>query len=494
VGVLTGNKETNKLGTKEPFEARILITTQQLVDSRLSKVQRFSDLDEFHYLGKPRLLKIWDESLLPAEALTLNIRTLKALPHTLVKLGYRDSAKLRQIDAIAKEVEEKEPETKYHFPDLGLDYDYMMDLVADLDDTALRQTTRILCLLQGKDVRIREDDFSGNTVLDYQNTLPEDFYPVIVMDASGRVRHTYHLWAKHRKNLMQLQGGTKTYEKLKVYRWNKGGGKASWKRNSPVLLEGVVTTINSKPDEKWLVIIHKKDKSLWFDRDYMHIPDLEAEIRLRVSKPENVRFLTWGNAHATNEFVDCTNAVLAGTLFYPESYYEATARASMGLPHDEKLDLKTYKDLEIGEHMHLILQAACRGSVRLCEGDSASAMNLYIIVSERTGITPTTLKTMFPGCEIFQWEAVSDDFKGDMKRVRDYLVSNFKEPKQIILSREICDALGIKKSSNLNRILKDKKFEAFMTEQGIWFTSRNGLTEERKDRLIWNPEPATLLA
>jgi hypothetical protein len=494
VGVLTGDRETNKLGTKEPFEARVLITTQQLVDSRLSNVKRFADLSEFHYLGKPRLLKIWDESLLPAEALTLNIDSLRALPRSLVKVGFREQSILKGIRDVGKAIEDKETDTKYAFPDLRLDYDYIMGFISEEKDTELRKTARVLCLLQGKDVRVRRDNLSGNTVLDYQNTLPEDFFPVVILDASGRVRHTYHLWAKYRKNLLEIRGGTKTYDRLRIHLWNKGGGKASWKRNSPILLDGVVSTINSKPEEKWLVILHKKDQPLWFDKKQKHIPDLEAEIKVRAAKPENVRFLTWGNAHATNDYVDCTNVILAGTLFYPEAYYEATARASMGLSHDEKLDLDTYKDLELGEHMHLILQAACRGSVRLCEGDRAMPMNLYIIAKEQTGITPTMLKTIFPGCDVMPWEPVAQEFRGDMRRVKEYLLANFKTPEQEILCKEICASLDIAKSSNLNRILKDKRFEAFMKEADIWFTSKNGQDHERKDRLIWKPGPAPILA
>jgi hypothetical protein len=101
VGVFTADKKSNALSTREPFEARVLITTQQMVDSRLSKANSFSELTEFHYLGKPRLLKIWDESLLAAEVITLRLRTLRAIPQMMDRLRYFDREAIDLIDKIA---------------------------------------------------------------------------------------------------------------------------------------------------------------------------------------------------------------------------------------------------------------------------------------------------------------------------------------------------------------------------------------------------------
>jgi hypothetical protein len=86
VGVFTADPDVNKLGTKEPSQTRVLLTTQQMVNSRLSGVSAFSDLSEFHYLGKPREIRIWDEALTVAEELTLNVKTLAALPDALARL------------------------------------------------------------------------------------------------------------------------------------------------------------------------------------------------------------------------------------------------------------------------------------------------------------------------------------------------------------------------------------------------------------------------
>ena len=53
---------------------------------------------------------------------------------------------------------------------------------------AHEQAITALWLLSGKTVAVRQDGPYGNTVLDYHETLPEGLAPMVVLDASGRVR------------------------------------------------------------------------------------------------------------------------------------------------------------------------------------------------------------------------------------------------------------------------------------------------------------------
>ena len=103
------------------------------------------------------------------------------------------------------------------------------------------------------------------------------------------------------------------------------------------LIEGIAATINTKPEEQWLVILHKEDE--WHCFGQKGIPDLTKHINDLVQNPNNVHFLTWGNEKSTNEFCEVKNVILAGTLFYPKSVYEVRARASKGLESAEELDL-----------------------------------------------------------------------------------------------------------------------------------------------------------
>jgi hypothetical protein len=398
VGVFTRDDEKNKLGS-DPYWARVLITTQQMVDSRLSDGKSFGELKCFHYTGKPRQVKIWDESMMPAEELTLDPFRLGAMPEFLCNLSLPLAEK---IQAVTEEVRRLKPGSTYAFfdPSEFVEYDKAKAVLANLKENRFRETGETIWKLAGKTVRVRYELKSGNTLLDYRNHLPDDFFPVLILDASGRVRETYKLWEEHRKGLVMLRAAAKNYSNLTVHVWSKGGGKKTWRENSASLIEGIIRTINKKPDQKWLIVTHKEDD--WLDKGQERIPNLESAIRDQVNIPGNLYFLTWGNAHATNDFVECTNVILAGTLFYPGSVYEVRARASMGLPAAEELGEKTLTKLVQWEHKHLILQAACRGSVRKCEGDHCMPMNLYLIANNKTGI-PSLLGDIFPACKVEEW-------------------------------------------------------------------------------------------
>jgi hypothetical protein len=80
--------------------------------------------------------------------------------------------------------------------------------------------------LSGKTVAVRQDGPYGNTVLDYHETLPEGLAPMVVLDASGRVRETYSQWEENRGGLTRLTAAPKRYDNLTVHRWRTGGGKS----------------------------------------------------------------------------------------------------------------------------------------------------------------------------------------------------------------------------------------------------------------------------
>lgn len=63
------------------------------------------------------------------------------------------------------------------------------------------------------------DGALGNTVLDYRETLPDDILPLVVLDASARVRATYTLWESGREGLHILPSATKRYDDLTVNVW-----------------------------------------------------------------------------------------------------------------------------------------------------------------------------------------------------------------------------------------------------------------------------------
>ena len=71
--VLTSDQERNKLGigSERSRLARVLFTTQQMIESR-GAGRDFDDIRAFQFFGRPRQVRIWDESILPGQPVTLN--------------------------------------------------------------------------------------------------------------------------------------------------------------------------------------------------------------------------------------------------------------------------------------------------------------------------------------------------------------------------------------------------------------------------------------
>jgi len=119
VAVYTTDGDTNALGSEDIDNAQVLFTTQQMVDSRLSDGKAFEDLSLLHFRGKPRQVKIWDEAMLPAEELTLNVYSLARLPSLISKIS---SPLAERLLALCEEVRSVDKATTYKFPDLEEEY------------------------------------------------------------------------------------------------------------------------------------------------------------------------------------------------------------------------------------------------------------------------------------------------------------------------------------------------------------------------------------
>ena len=192
VAVVTGDEEFNKMGSTDANSARVLLTTQQLVERRLQNKINFADLDIFWFDGKPRQVKIWDEALMPWEELTLGVDAitrsaslirgkntdladaLVGLAGEIVKLSNGDQYEVLDIETVFEET----------YDDV---HRYLFGGERKLGEEHDRRTAYVLWRLAGKQVRVRHDP-AGNKILDWRDQFPEDFAPIVIFDASGRVR------------------------------------------------------------------------------------------------------------------------------------------------------------------------------------------------------------------------------------------------------------------------------------------------------------------
>jgi hypothetical protein len=461
--VLTSDRELNKLGCGRVNEARVLFTTQQRLERRGAK-QSFAEMSDLYFHGRPRQIRVWDEAILPGKAITVNLKDMLALLRPL------NDAHAGLADAIRTAHDDLE-----HVKDGGL---YRMSDFAGAFDLTLNGVTKVLARarqiqvapidastlialweLSDKVVSVRRDNPHGNTILDYCETLPRGLAPLVVLDASGRVRETYAQWAK-RGGLVTLPSAPKSYKNLTVYHWGIGGGKNSFRERGATLLDGIALAINAKPSEDWLVVYHKDGIGL----------DFKAEVRDRITgDKKRVEFLNWGQHQATNKFRNVPNVILAGTLFYPVSYYEALTRLAADLrPVQGPVDPNLVKAIELGEHKHLVLQALCRASVRGCKNGVCTPCNAYLIASTRSGI-PKVLDDIFPGCETKDWKPVDKPLRGRPKQAADYVIRWFeKNPNDLLRFNVVQRALGMSGTSNFRNLVRlDRDFIQTIKAHGI---------------------------
>lgn len=94
---LTSDDKINEFGGGPEVRdtVPVLITTQQMITSR-TKDRSFRAASDFHYRGKPRALRIWDESFVLAEPIAISLYDLKALPAKL-RYGFPKAVEAFQL-------------------------------------------------------------------------------------------------------------------------------------------------------------------------------------------------------------------------------------------------------------------------------------------------------------------------------------------------------------------------------------------------------------
>jgi hypothetical protein len=442
--VLTADPQLNAIGCGSPDQARVLFTTHAMIESRCEG-RTFVKVNCFHFQGAPRAVRIWDEAILPGQTLTISRDNLGYL---FTRLRGRYPALINDVEQLFAELKNVETESTICLPDLAerhrVDLNQVLELVADHPEQKL--TAEALWFLFGKYVTVRQDGAFGNTMLDYKDTLPDDLNPLLALDASARVRHVYRCWERGRGGIVRLPSAEKRYDNLEIYIWNRGGGKGGFRRDGRLFVEGIVSTVMSRPDEEWLIIHHKSDIDMNFEE--------EVRARLPLFGPQ-VNFRHWGVHDATNEFANVPNVILAGTLFMRTSHYEALGRLASAYPSSRgRFNTEEITKVTLGEHRHMILQALCRGAVRKCVGDGCPPARAYIIASYRSGIAQE-LPSIFPGAKLQLWQPVKKSLKGKVAEAVQFIERElFRRPWCRVTFREVMDHIGWTCSKDFKRRIR----------------------------------------
>ena len=431
--VLTADKELNGLGCGSPPKARVLFTTHSMIERRCERSGSFERVAAFHYKGEPRAVRIWDEAILPGQPLTISRDALALL---LAPLRGRYPALVGDIEDLFTKLKTTKSGTVICLPDLAevhdVDLNEVLEVVAERPEQEL--AAEVLWFLFGEHVTVRQDGALGNTMLDYKDTLPHDIRPLLALDASARVRTVYDCWQEGRGGISKLPNAPKRYDDLSIHVWSRGGGKSAFRKEGDVLVEGIASTIRTRPNEEWLVVHHKKEG---IDRD------IEEEVRALLPQTAQVHFLNWGSHDATNDFATVPNIILAGILFMRPSYYEALGRLASGHPSSRgHFDDRKIKKVTVGEHRHLILQALCRGAVRKCAGEGCPPAHAYIIASRRSGIAGE-LQSIFPGAHVLPWRPVKKALKGKVAEAVEFIATQLgSAPSSTVTFKQVMAHIG----------------------------------------------------
>jgi hypothetical protein len=254
----------------------------------------------------------------------------------------------------------------------------------------------------------------------------------------------------------------KRYDRLAIHLWRTGGGKRAFQTNGDKLAEGIAKTIETKPDQRWLVVIHRRGGK---------VGDVQRDIRAQLvsTPPENVTFITWGQHMATNDHVDTPNVILAGTLFFRPSFYESLKRLSAGRRASQGVVTKDEMErVMVGEHAHAILQALCRGSVRRCDGEHCHPCHAYVIASVKSGI-PTALPTIFPGATIQPWKPVERTLRGHVKAAVEFVEGwlSTAQAGDRLPFKTVFKALGVASNDFKDRVRRHPDFIEATAEMGL---------------------------
>ncbi|VXD02886.1 hypothetical protein [Sphingomonas sp. 8AM] len=435
VAVLTSDPATNALGAPEALhdQAPIMFTTQQRLAARGAK-STMNALPAFFYQGAPRALRVWDESILPGEEKTVKVDDLGAL---LGPLRASRKAMAASVQSTMVKAWSAPPSDVLTIPE---------DLGGGWGKASAHVGSAELAALAGHEARVIS--FGGDVRLaGAAPTLPADFAPAVVLDASGRVRETYRLWESRTASLTRLPSAVNDYSDMTVHVWRHAAGKrtlADAKARRPIV-EAIVEAICNQPAEEWL-IVHYKD-----------VGTLVPEVRLKLDPEvaDRVHGLTWGRHHGTNAFAHVPNIVLVGYPDYGEHGYEAVAAAAIGDGKVPELTEEERVALREGEVAHNILQAVCRSHARAAQDGVAGACQVYLCMSPSLNLR-AVLDRCFPGHQRRAWApGASAELGGRKGQLVRYLTDLFEaSPEAVVRKGEVTEALSLQRPA-LSRLLLD---------------------------------------
>lgn len=460
-------RELNRMGVghQNIWQAPVLFTTKQQIINKGQKLKSFAGIQLFHYRGLPRAIRIWDESAIVGRPLSTTRGYIQELCGVLEAEG---SPLYEVVDSLNDTLKTCTTKAVITFPDLGgMDFFHGFRWEGD----RARRTAETLAMLSGRPVTVRIEG-SGRAVLDCIGSIPDDFYPYLVTDASARIRENYNLLDHYHQRVAYLEPrhSVKRYDPLTISVWDRSSSRDYYSKQGVEMTSAeVAKVVRSIPEEAFLIVTMKgKNGSVherWKKAIKAHLPS-EDHSRLH--------FLTWGRHTAVNDYGHIPNVILTSQLHYSPSGYEVAGMASANLPSSMgSLTNEQLKDFRNGEVSHHLLQCICRGAVRAARGDSCPPSGCWIIADKSTGIR-NLLPGIFPGCDIRPWSTsggeegtTNEAHQKAIQFIHKELEASGGDPVSITRLRSYMGYGATEKSNFRKRFLENTDFINLCTAEGI---------------------------
>lgn len=409
----------------------------------------FNAAAEFHFQDEPRPLRIWDESLIPGDPQSLSLDELGQLASPL---RYRYRTFVEAVEGLQDTLRQAKPGEVIEVPEC------LATLAPPRPPVGIGKVMKTVKAMAGRKFLLVDGGGGAKVLVGSTRSLPDDFAPAVILDASGRVRTTYDLWQQHRGTLHRLPPAQSDYSNLSVRLWKQASGKVTLENpeNRSRIAEGIAQVINDEDPADWLIIHYKGNRAIF------------EEVSALVENRPLVRLhsLTWGQHHGTNAYADITNVVVVGRQHYGEAGFYALCAAASGLPADRLAQLEV-NNVARGEFKHHLLQAVCRSSVRRSRDGRAEKCRAFIVTTGNAEIERQIGDT-FPGCHVWPWRSVAVPLTGRRRELADSLLDAFEDPAVTSVRKmDVRKSLKLQ-ASNLAALIDHPEFQDFMGRERIF--------------------------
>lgn len=433
-------------GLIDPNNAPIIFTTTQKL--RYWCGDSFNDMEIYHYKGRPRSLRLWDEDYYPVEAVNISIDRLSALKLVL-RPSYPDLVNEIEI------VEAESHLTKFKEITVDVSVRAIADAarrgVAGLND-AEKDVLSSFAALAGKKVRLVEGAYGVRCLVGERSRLPDDIAPLFVFDASARVSDGYSLMERAGVPIQRLATRPIRYTNARFMHMKLAASKSKL-RSAPararIIFEASVP-INAARTEEWLVLYCRDDGI-----------DLPAELQ-SACPGVKLHFVYWGDHRAKNDYRHIRKVMCIGLQRYSGEGYDEVHVKYCGNVDYRISDIVA---MRLSETCSTMLQGFARSNMRSHSSGECGDSHIYII--DRQQDLQALISKTFRLSRYRVWEPSEIVLTGRKLELFKHLTAlDADELAKGVKKKDIYSALKIEKG-NFSTYLKCPKLRSALASRGI---------------------------